>query len=336
MAEPATLERETEEAVRADLEAYLRARVAAGLEVDLIGRFGDGHSGVTYEVALAAGAPVDRAILRLSPPGVRIAGPVDIGRQGRIMDALDRAGLPVPCVIACDTEPVIDGRSFALVDFVPGEPWEAAAARRSHRHVALQAIATLHRIRALGPAAGGLDEAPRAPADELQRWAPMLSRCPAGLAEAATPLVEALAAATPPPSRPGLVHGDFHYGNLLFANGQVVATVDWEIAHLGEPLLDLGCLAVATMRGRYEPEPNPTGSVQVGVAELVEAYGAGAEEAAWFIALTALKYAAIIGYNLELHRSGKRFDPIYTELQRTMTGLVDDGLLVLRDGVDGV
>ncbi|HEY5334198.1 MAG TPA: phosphotransferase family protein [Solirubrobacterales bacterium] len=323
-----------EERVRADLEAELGRDGFDGVSVVDLVPFGDGHSGITYELGLAGPAPVDRAILRLSPPGVRIAGPSDVGRQGRIMAALDREGLPVPAVLASASNPAVDGRSFALVDFVAGEDWVQAASRRSHRHVASRAVEVLRRIHAVKIEATGLDEEPRTPAKELGRWQKLIARSPAELQVASAPLLEALAREAPQPSRPALVHGDFHYGNLVFSNGQVVAVVDWEIAHLGEPLLDLGCLAVATMRARYSPEPNPTGSVAIPLGELVDSYGADRGTAAWFIAVTALKYAAIIGYNLELARAGKLDDPIYEQLQTTMLGLVDDAFHLLEDGID--
>jgi aminoglycoside phosphotransferase (APT) family kinase protein len=43
---------------------------------------------------------------------------------------------------------------------------------------------------------------------------------------------------------PGLIHGDFHLGNVLFdrSGPNVVAIVDWEMCTIGDPLLDLGWL----------------------------------------------------------------------------------------------
>ena len=40
----------------------------------------------------------------------------------------------------------------------------------------------------------------------------------------------------------GLIHGDFHFANVLIARteGRVAAIVDWELTTIGEPLLDLG------------------------------------------------------------------------------------------------
>src|SRR5438270_13927806 len=77
----------------------------------------EGHSGFTYWVDLEG----RRAVMRLPPPGARISGPADIPRQGRIMDALSRAGLPVPAVIKMSDQPVVDGRPYYLVEAVDGE-----------------------------------------------------------------------------------------------------------------------------------------------------------------------------------------------------------------------
>jgi aminoglycoside phosphotransferase (APT) family kinase protein len=50
-----------------------------------------------------------------------------------------------------------------------------------------------------------------------------------------------------PPS-PVLVHGDFRNGNLVVGPGGVRAVLDWELAHLGDPVEDLGWLCVKSWR----------------------------------------------------------------------------------------
>lgn len=52
----------------------------------------------------------------------------------------------------------------------------------------------------------------------------------------------------PPPERPRLVHGDFRNGNLMVGPEGVRAVLDWELAHLGDPMEDLGWLCVASWR----------------------------------------------------------------------------------------
>ncbi|HTN48249.1 MAG TPA: phosphotransferase family protein [Burkholderiaceae bacterium] len=54
-------------------------------------------------------------------------------------------------------------------------------------------------------------------------------------------------------AQPVLVHGDFRNGNLMIAESGLVGVLDWELAHLGDPMEDLGWLCVNTWRfGRSE------------------------------------------------------------------------------------
>ena len=56
--------------------------------------------------------------------------------------------------------------------------------------------------------------------------------------------------------QPGIIHGDFHFANVLFRHdsGDLAAVVDWELCTLGDPLLDLGWL-VATWPEEDRPHP---------------------------------------------------------------------------------
>lgn len=118
-----------------------------------ISKFGDGHSGFTYRVELAAPAVETTAyVLRLAPCGARARGPADIGRQGAIMAALHGAGVPVLRVLDSSSEPAIDGRSLALMDLADGTGWEELARRRSHEQVAGCAVDALHALQRVPPA----------------------------------------------------------------------------------------------------------------------------------------------------------------------------------------
>jgi len=50
------------------------------------------------------------------------------------------------------------------------------------------------------------------------------------------------------PARPALVHGDFRNGNLVVGPDGIRAVLDWELAHLGDPVEDLGWLCVKSWR----------------------------------------------------------------------------------------
>lgn len=321
--------------LRTSTEAALRTLWSdPSVAIESMAAYGDGHSGFTYLVTLSSRAETGTFVARLSPPGARIAGPSDVGRQARVMSALYEAGLPAPRIIAADSTGLVQDRSLAVMQQLTGASWEVVADSHGHRFVAASAVDLLRRIwdLPLGLVGVGAD-VPYSLEDEVRRWLRLARSCPAWLQEPAEILAEELLASLPAPAVPGLVHGDYHYGNLLFDDDGIVGVFDWEIACLGDSRLDFGCLGVASLRRRYRPEPNPTGDVEIALSDLAALYGLDATTAAWFISATCLKYLAILGYNLGLHRRGKRTDPIYEQLLDTMHRLGTDGRLILAEGL---
>jgi aminoglycoside phosphotransferase (APT) family kinase protein len=73
----------------------------------------------------------------------------------------------------------------------------------------------------------------------------------------------------PAPAAPRLVHGDFRNGNFVVGADGVRAVLDWELAHLGDPVEDLGWLCVRSWRfGLDDHVVGGFGSVD----ELLDAY----------------------------------------------------------------
>ena len=59
----------------------------------------------------------------------------------------------------------------------------------------------------------------------------------------------------PPETEAALVHGDFRNGNLLVGPTGMAAVLDWEIAHIGDPMRDLGWLCTASWRFGHPEKP---------------------------------------------------------------------------------
>ena len=287
-----------------------------------------GHSGFSYLVEGTRAGASRKLALRLPPPGARPLGPADVVRQGRIMAALGEQGFPVPRVVALSSEPVVDGRPFVLLDVVSGLRVEDC--RASDDTLVNSAVATMRRLHSIPLDATGLDEPPVALAADLERWRVLLDRASAEPDLPYEELRAALEASFPDPRRPCLVHADFHFGNLLFdPSGEVVAVLDWEIAEIGQPLIDLSCLAVGGLsRGGARVGPVPGPSVEP--ARLAEAYGADRQELDWYCAFSCYKYSAVYAYNRMLHRRGKRIDAFNEGLEPLIERLVDSGLRILR------
>jgi len=247
------------------------------------------------------------------------------------MEALHARGLPVPEVIAMSTEPVVDGRPYVLMEALPGERIEAAAARGSDPlELARTAIEVLHQLQATPPEHSGIgSEAPVPLQGELDRWSWLMERAPAELTRDGPDLARRLASRLPHETRPVVVHGDYHFGNMLFAGGRVSAVLDWEIAELGHPLLDLCCLCVVFQGGNDGEARGWGASHGLEPDALRDLFGADPAEFRWTLGLTYYKYAAILGYNLMLHRRGKRPDPSYEGRTGTIVGFIQRGLRLL-------
>jgi aminoglycoside phosphotransferase (APT) family kinase protein len=287
----------------------------------------ESHSGFTYWVDADFEGEPTTAVLRLPPPGARPVGPADVARQARIMTALAVTGVPVPEVLACSADPVIDGRPFLLMAKVDGEPLDAALATMSARDVMRAAFDTIEEIGDVLVQATGIgDEPVTDPRAEVARWTKLRERAPAELVTRAPVLEAKLNAASPPVGRVRLVHGDYHPGNLVFRDGAVVAVLDWEIAHLGVLPADKAGLCMLAIRKRFG-EPYSSEAAAIPLEDMLAMAAEPGFE--YVLAASCHKYASILAYNLGLHRRGKRIDPVYEGLTKTIPGLIDVGLELL-------
>ncbi|MGP3931832.1 phosphotransferase family protein [Nonomuraea sp. KM88] len=182
-------------------------------------------------------------VLRLDSPGAAPQAEAGGGlaAEARLMRAAADAGVPVPGIVT-------SGASYLLMTRVPGETIPRrilrddayAAARPLLAAQCGRALAAVHRM--------PLSCAPRdEQEDPLLRWRDLLDQLgePHPVFELA---LRRLAADRPPGSRTTVVHGDFRNGNLIVGPEGIRAVLDWELAHAGDPLEDLGWLCVKAWR----------------------------------------------------------------------------------------
>jgi aminoglycoside phosphotransferase (APT) family kinase protein len=110
----------------------------------------------------------------------------------------------------------------------------------------------------------------------------------------------------PPTERTVVVHGDFRHGNLIIGPDGVRAVIDWELAHAGDPMEDLGWLCVKAWRFGAARPVGGFGSYE----QLFEAYGEAAGVAVdpdvvrWWEALGTLKWGIMCIMQASRHLSG--------------------------------
>ena len=283
------------------------AQAVAGLE-----RLSGGASQETwaFDVITAAG-PVP-LILRRAPPGYR-PSPMSVGLEveARLMQLAGEAGVPSPRVRRVLQPQDGLGAGF-IMDRVAGETIarkilrdEAFAAVRPR--LARQVGGILARIHAIDPG--------RLPPLRVVTAATALEDVRATLAAdgAPRPVFELalrwLADHPPPPPRAiTLVHGDFRNGNLVIASDGVRAVLDWEIAHVGDPVQDIGWICVNSWRyGEIDKPVGGFGSLE----DLLDGYRAAGgakvdpEAVRWWETFGTLQWGAICLGMYARFRSGE-------------------------------
>jgi aminoglycoside phosphotransferase (APT) family kinase protein len=255
-------------------------------------------------------------VLRRPPKHLRANSNETMRREARVLAALAGADVRHPALIAaCPAEDVI-GAAFYLMapveGFLPRDEMPALhAGDPAIRHrMGLEmadAIAALGRVdfRAkglenLGKLDGYLErQVPRWRA-QLESYAehdgwPGLAGLP-GVGE----IGAWLEANRPTEFIPGLIHGDFHFANVLFSREgpELAAMIDWELTTLGDPLVDLGGLisgwpADGAASGPVKPWPGfPTRR------EIIDRYaavsGRDVSHVDWYEVLACYKIGAIL------------------------------------------
>jgi len=254
------------EKTRRILADWLRAKLPSARELEVGPLSGPAATGFSSDTMLfdvsyrEDGREVTRSLVcRAEPTGFGVFPTYDVARQYRIMQALAGTGVPVPVMFALERDPAPLGAPFFVMERVEGRiptdnpPYHTGgwlvdstpAERAAIWDSGLDTLAAIHRQ---DPVALGIDflDAPPPGGDTVGWQLDFWHRYYQWVAgDRSFPTLEAawqwLAANRPPPSRErSLCWGDSRIGNMIFREGRCVAVLDWEMATLGPPEMDLG------------------------------------------------------------------------------------------------
>lgn len=277
-----------------------------------------GWSSETWMLTLrddARGATSDRrVVLRLAPAGPAMFPEYDLSRQVACMRALKTAGgCPVPGILAEDLAGTLIGRPLYVMDFIPGGVpsddtpnlfeagflFEASPANQQRFHEAfISSMATLHRTSVSDDLSRKLtrpNAGPTALARELG-WLrgifdwdhgpapqPMLERA-----------LDLLNARLPDDPRERLLWGDARPANVVVRDFVPIVLLDWELATLGPPELDVFWLIeMNRMRSRGRLLPGFFSDAQM-IARYEALSGRALREPDWHILFAATKVAILM------------------------------------------
>jgi aminoglycoside phosphotransferase (APT) family kinase protein len=184
------------------------------------------------------------------------ADPWTLHREATVYVALQGTDVPVPRVLAVHPD-----RQAMLSERLSGENWFSRITDANERtRTAKDFIVKLAALHRLDPAQLDLSEFPRptivpdAVRHELDELDGILEQRGGTPDPALVFALDWLRRNIPAYDAPVvLVQGDTGPGNFMFADGRVVAVVDWELAHLGDPMDDIAWLS---LRATQEPFPD--------------------------------------------------------------------------------
>ena len=325
------------------LADHLRAHLE-GLDGEMsVRQFPNGSANLTYLVSFGS----RQLVVRRPPFGVIAPGAHDMRREYRTLSRLHARYDRAPqALLFCDDASVV-GASFLVVEYRQGVVvWNEVPAAlagppdvgRRIGFAVVEALADLHRV---DPSDVGLSDLGRPDgfvARQLRGWRTRWDEvAPADGDGAAEGLSDRLVATMPDSGPAAILHNDFKIDNCQFRPGEpdrVHSVFDWDMATLGDPLVDLGTLL------NYWPDPSDgpdratavPGLERLGLpsrAEVVEAYAARSalslDRIGWYEAYGCWKTAVILQQLYTRYVRGETTDARMGTRGEQVPGLVQRG-----------
>jgi aminoglycoside phosphotransferase (APT) family kinase protein len=256
-------------------------------------------------------------VLRRPPEHKRKNSDETMRREARVLAALAGGEVPHPALIAAEPDVDVLGAAFYLMESVDGfTPTTGLPAfhaadpdvRRAMGFALADAAAALGRVDHVAAGLGDFGRPDGYLERQVPRWRAQLDSYRELGGEWRPDIAhldavgEWLDANRPSSFVPGIIHGDYHLGNVMYRHESpdLAAVVDWELATIGDPLIDLGLIMA------FWPEAGeaPT-AVSVapwdgfpGIGEMVRRYGEGSardlSSIEWYGVLACYKTGIIL------------------------------------------
>jgi aminoglycoside phosphotransferase (APT) family kinase protein len=226
-------------------------------------------------------------VLRRPPHHPRANSNDTMRREMRVLAALGHTDVPHARLIAACPDTAVLGSSFYLMEPVEGfnptvglPPLHAGDAdiRRRMGLALIDGLIRLARVDYQAVGLAGLGKTEGFLERQVGRWTQQLESYRdyegwpgAGEIAGVARVGDWLESHRPADFRPGIMHGDYHLANVMYRNDgpELAAIVDWELATVGDPLLDLGLVLTTWPRAddptsmKIEPWEGFPGAVQL-------------------------------------------------------------------------
>ena len=232
----------------APLDRFLRQHIADLEGMPGVQQFPGGASNLTYLIRYAN----RELVLRRPPAGAKAKSAHDMLREAAIMAALRQDYPYVPAILArCDDAAII-GSDFFVMERLHGSilrrdlPPSLGLDRDGVRQLCiafLDRLLDLHRVDIDRAGLRALDKGDGYVARQVGGWSERYRQAMTDGADACDDVMAWLAAEQPPDLPRCLIHNDYRFDNVVLAADdplRIVGVLDWEMATVGDPLMDLG------------------------------------------------------------------------------------------------
>ena len=335
------------------LEAYLARELPEAAGPLSVEQFPSGFSNLTYLLRFG-----ERSwVLRRPPFGTEVKTAHDMGREYRILSRIRDIFPKVPEPILFCEDTTVVGAPFYLMERVQGVilrprmPSGMAPGEETMRGIARSLVRTQVELHAADFESAGLADLGRPRGYTRRQIEGWTGRYQAAQTDE-VPEIDAaaawLAGNQPPESAAALIHNDFKYDNLVLDEAdwtRVLAVLDWEMATLGDPLMDLG----TTLGYWLDPEDPPalrelrlsptTLPGNPRRAELVQEYarvsGRAVDHVVFYYVYGLFKIAVIVQQIYGRYRAGLTHDVRFASLIDAVRGLGQmAGQAIARQRID--
>ena len=275
-----------------------------------------------------------RWVLRRAPARASSSTAHDVLREFRILDAIkdERVRIARP-ILACEDSSVA-GTPFYLMEHVPGVPIrmtlppayaDSSEAQARALTELIDALAELHVVDWRRCGLGDLGKSEGYLARQVPRWLAQLDSYRCRPLPAVDAVARWLAERLPEEQPPALCHGDYKLDNVLYSTdlpARALAVVDWEMAAIGDPLVDLAwaliflpqegnplALGAAGQPGGFRLAGLPTEAELV--ARYVERTGRDVAALDWYRVFSPWKLAIVLEGSFAKWRSGNSNNPLH-------------------------
>ncbi len=287
------------------------------VRIEGLRRTSAGFSRENWEFELVHAGATEPLIARRDPVGSVLE--TDRGVESAVLLALADTVVPAPRVRWCDPTGQRMGRPTLVMDRAEGEcDWfvlngpHPLESRVDLAHQLCDRLADIHLVdwRAAGLGAVLEDPGTNAAGHAVDHWESELRRVQLEAQPELELILGWLRQHAPEPVATTLVHGDFKPGNVLLRRGTVAFILDWETAHLGDPLEDIGWVTnpLRAREHRIEGSWEPADLI----AHWERRTGLTADESAvrWWNVLANLKLCVIVLTGTHAFVEG-RFDRVH-------------------------